>query len=180
MTVRIQGKWLIVGLFLALEGILVIIYNYHNDHDRAAIAFTATVLGGAFALYTYLQGIDERRTQSAHHLIERWTKPDMISMRATLMDIMEGRLDPAKLTRGDPAMQESRLLIVSVLNFLEEISIAVIKRTANEDRLKDFFSSITEQSFAKLEDWIKHERKIDNEPAYYCEFEKLVARWKNR
>jgi Domain of unknown function (DUF4760) len=178
MTLRVPVKWIIVGLFLLLEGILVVIYGYHDDHDRATIAFTATVLGGAFALYTYLQGIDERRTQNAHHLIERWNNADMMSIRLVLLDVMENRLDPKNVTRNDPAILERRSHIVTVLNFFEELSIAVIKKTANEDRLKDFFSSIVQQAFAKLEDWIRAERKTDNEPAYYCHFEVLAERWK--
>lgn len=180
MTLRIPVKWIIVGLFLILEGILVVIYNYHDDHDRSTIAFAATVLGGAFAFYTYLQGIDERRAQNAHHLIERWNAADMMGIRLVLLDVMENRLDPKNLTRNDAAVLEKRSHIVTALNFFEELSIAVLKRTANEDRLEDFFAAIVQQAFAKRDEWIKSERKADNEPAYYCQFEKLVAKWKNK
>jgi hypothetical protein len=102
----------------------------------------------------------------------------MVKIRSVLMDIMESRVDPASLTRGDAGVQESRMLIVSALNFFEELSIAVLNKNADEHRLKQFFAAITSQSFAKLEDWIRHERKIDNEPGYYVEFEALVTRWK--
>ena len=179
MTVKISAKWIIVSSFLILEGILVVIFNYHNDHDRETIAFTATVLGGAFALYTYLQGLDEKRSQNAHHLIERWNATGMVDIRLTLLDVMEHRLDPMTLTRQDLALIGKRMHIVTVLNFFEETAIAVHKRTASDDRLNDFFSSIVKQAFAKLEDWIKHERKLDNEPYYYSEFEKLAVRWKS-
>jgi hypothetical protein len=177
MTVKITAKWLIVGLFLILESILVVIYNFHDEHDRATIAFTATVVGAAFALYTYLEGIDERRTHSAHHLIERWTTPDMVEFRRVLIDLLEDRIDPNLLVRSDVTMRETRLSLVSALNFFEEISIAVIRRTANEDRLKDFFSAIAVQTFARLDGWIKNERKLDNEPTYYSNFEALASRW---
>lgn len=180
MTLKVPRKWLIVGLFLILETILVIIYNFHDDHDRATIAFAATVVGAAFALYTYLQGIEDRRTQKAHRFMERWTTPDMLEIRSVLIEVLEGRIDPASLTRTDTTKKNARLSIVSALNFFEEVSIALLEGTANEDRLKDFFSAIAVQSFAKLEDWIKTERKIDNEPTYYTKFELVTSRWKEK
>jgi hypothetical protein len=178
VTLNVPGKWLIVGLFLFLESILVVIYNFHDDHDRATIAFAATVVGSAFALYTYLQGIEDRRTQKAHRFMERWTTPDMLEIRSVLIDVLEDRIDPASLTRMDITKKEARLSIVSALNFFEEVSIAILEGAANEDRLRDFFSAIAVQSFAKLEDWIKMERKIDNEPTYYIKFEIVTSRWK--
>jgi hypothetical protein len=178
MTFRVPVKWIIVGLFLLLEGILVVIYNYHDDHDRSTIAFAATVLGGAFALFTYLQGIDERKAQNAHRLIERWNNADMMEVRLVLLDIMENRLDPKNITRNDTTLLVKRSHLVTGLNFFEELAIAVLKKTANEDRLKDFFASLVQQAFAKLEDWIRDERKVDNAPEYFCEFELLAAKWK--
>ncbi len=101
----------------------------------------------------------------------------MIPMRDVLIDIMEGRLDPLVLVRTNVDIKARRLLIVSVLNFFEELAIAVLRGSADEDRLKLFFSAIASQSFAKLEDWIRNERKIDNEDGYYTQFEKVVKRW---
>lgn len=178
MTLKISLKWLIVSLFLILEGILVVIFNYHNDHDRETIAFTATVLGGAFALYSYLEGIEEKRIQHAYHLIERWNNVEMLNVRLALLDVVEGRIDATKLIRNDAAVLERRSHMITALNFFEELSIAALKKSANEDRLQEFFSSIVQQSYAKLDEWIKKERSIDNEPHYYVQFECLALKWK--
>jgi hypothetical protein len=180
VTLKVPGKWLVISLFLVLETILVIFYNFHDDHDRATIAFAATVVGAAFALYSYLQGIEDRRTQKAHRFMERWTTPDMLEIRSVLIDVLEGRIDPVSLTRADTTKKEARLSVVSALNFFEEVSIAVLEGTANEDCLKDFFSAIVVQSFAKLEDWIKIERRIDNETTYYTKFELVTSRWRTK
>jgi hypothetical protein len=104
----------------------------------------------------------------------------MVKFRAVLMDLLEGRIDPVVLVRTDIEVQDKRLSVVSALNFFEEVSIAVLRRTANEDRLRDFFSAIVVQAFAKLDRWIEIERKIDNEPSYYTNFETLATRWRKK
>ena len=177
MTFRISSKWLIISLFLISETILVLLYSTQDDRNRRTIAFGGTVLGAAFAFYTFLQGLDERRTMNAHHFIERWTQPDMENIRRVLLAVFEGRTFPASLLRSDPKAHEERFALVGALNFLEAMSLAVLSGTANEDLVKRFYGSVVEQSYAKLEDWIKNERRLDNEPREYCEFEKLVARW---
>jgi hypothetical protein len=178
MTVRINPKWVVLTLFLAIELVLVYVFHNHSDRDRATIAFSATVVGAAFALYTYMKGIDEKRAETAHAFMARWTSPDMVHFRLVLLDILEQRLDPMDLDRKDLALQEKRCAIVSILNFLEEVSIAVHRRAASEDRLKDFYSIIVQQSYGKLEPWIKRERSIDNAPDYYYEFQKLAEQWR--
>ncbi len=69
------------------------------------------------------------------------------------------------LVRHDADVQQKRMCIVTALNFYEEVSIAVLKKTANEERLREFFVAIVQQSFTKLEEWIK--------------FERLSAKWKD-
>ena len=79
--------------------------------------------------------------------------------------------------RCPPDKDSKRAGLVTVLNFYEELAIAALRNTADEDRLYAFFAGIIQQSATCLEGWIKSERAIDNEPDYYCEFLKLVARW---
>jgi hypothetical protein len=179
MTIRINPKWVVLTLFLVIELVLVYEYNHHSDRDRATIAFGATVVGAAFGLYTYMKGIDEKRAETAHLFMARWTAPEMVQFRLVLLDILEHRVDPMDLVRTetDQSIKEKRCAIVSILNFLEEVSIAVHRRAASEDRLQDFYSIIVQQSYGKLEPWIKRERSTDNAPGYYAEFQKLAERW---
>jgi hypothetical protein len=69
---------------------------------------------------------------------------------------------------------------VTILNFYEEMAIAALQKSANEDRLYEFFDAIVGKSASKLLGWIEHEQRLDNEPDYYCEFLKLTARWRQR
>jgi hypothetical protein len=178
MNIRISAKWSLLTLFLAIEFALVAFYHHEAERNRATIAFGATVVGAAFALYTYMEGIDEKRAEASLRFMARWTAPDMVQFRAVLLEIMEQRLDPMTLVRGpDPAILQQRCALVSILNFFEEMAIAVHQKAASEDRLKNFYSIIVRQSFGKLEDWIKRERAADNAHDYYSEFQKLAERW---
>jgi hypothetical protein len=186
MRIEIPTNYAVVGLFLAVEGIFLYAFARSNDHNRGTFAFAAITTAGAFALHTYLAGIDERRTANAHAVIQRWNSPQMLAVRIVLRDITENRLDPATLERkakGEELSADAdgkRALLVTVLNFYEELAIAALHKSANEERLFDFFSGIIQQSATRLEHWIKNERAIDNEPDYYCEFLKLNARWAAR
>jgi hypothetical protein len=186
MRIEIPTNYAIVGLFVAVEGIFLYGFAKSNDHNRATFAFAATVTAGAFALHTYLAGIEERRTANAHALIQRWNSPEMLPVRVILREITENRLEPATLERklkGGELSEDAdgkRALLVTVLNFYEELAIGALHRSANEERLFDFFSGIIQQSATRLENWIRNERAIDNEPDYYCEFLKLNARWAAR
>ncbi|MBX9599387.1 MAG: DUF4760 domain-containing protein [Bryobacteraceae bacterium] len=115
--------------------------------------------------------IDEKRSQYAYSLIERWNRADMVAVRLVFREVTEKRLDPATLMRrGTEAIpkeiDEKRAGVVAILNFFEEVAIAARKGDANEDRLFEFFDGIVRQTYANLEEWIRHERKVDNEPHY--------------
>ena len=88
------------------------------------------------------------------------------------------------MRRGTEAIpkeiDDKRAGVVAILNFFEEVSIAARKGDANEDRLFEFFDGIVRQTYANLEEWIRHERKVDNEPHYYCELQALDGRWIER
>ena len=46
---------MVVGLFVIFETVMLVAFNSQTDRNRATIVFGATVIAGAFALYTYLQ-----------------------------------------------------------------------------------------------------------------------------
>jgi len=183
MRLEIPTRRVVLGLFVAIEGCFLWAFQSASDHNRATLAFAATATAGAFALHTHLAGIEERRAESAQSLIRRWNAPEMLPVRLVLREITENRLEPASLQRSakggemPPEKDSKRAGLVTVLNFYEELAIATLRNSADEDRLYAFFSGIIQQSATCLEGWIKNERAVDHEPDYYCEFLKLVARW---
>ena len=148
MRIEIPTRYAIVGLFIVIEGTLLYAFAGASDRNRATLAFAATATAGAFALHTYLAGIEERRAQNAQGLIRRWNSPEMLPVRAVLREITENKLDPVTLERkakGDLSADADgkRAYLVTVLNFYEELAIAALRRSADEERLFDFFSGLS-------------------------------------
>jgi hypothetical protein len=164
--------------FLVAEAILVAVFHFQNERDRATIIFGASVLGGAFALFTYLQGVEESRAQRARLLIDRWNAQEMRAERTVLRNVLAGNLDIESIKRGNSGKQRAR--VISVLNFFEEIARSIRTRDTREADLRLYFGPLVLVSFRTLQDWIEAERLSDHEPGYYTEFEKLAKRWEGR
>src|ERR1700722_14844337 len=126
--VRLQVPWIWtrVCFFLLVEAVLLAVYSFQPSRVREAIVFGATIVGAVFALYTFLRSIEDRRTQEAARVIERWNAPERSAIRRTLNEITEGQIDPSTLGRtakgeeiaGDH--RDKRMHIVAALNFYEE------------------------------------------------------------
>jgi hypothetical protein len=187
MRVEIPRVPLIVGLFVILEAVVLWLFAQEpSDRRRAVYAFAGTILAGAFALYVYLRGMEDKRTDSAGYLIERWNSPDRYELKKIMKMIADEKLDPATLSRkkkGDDQteeVREQRLKVTAMLNFYEEMAISVKERSVNEDKLYDFFSNVLEDAYARLFAYIETERRIDASAAYFCEMEWLAKRWRQR
>jgi uncharacterized protein DUF4760 len=85
---------------------------------------------------------------------------------------------PGKGAKLDAATLSARSKIVGMLNFYEQVAIAVQIKSADERILRRFFRAVICQSFDNLEGWIKNERTIDNEPRYFTDMEELAKSWK--
>jgi hypothetical protein len=186
MIIKISLVWAAIVLFVASEGALL--YEFHNADDKwkQTIVFGASIVAGAFALFSYLKGIEQGRRQTAERLIDRWTDPSMMPLKDIVREITEGHLDTAQLMRSgkgvklDQSALCARSKVIGMLNFYEEVAIAVRIKSADEDILQRFFRAVILQAFDNLEVWIRNERTIDNESRYYVELEQLVAKWKTK
>lgn len=183
---EIPWIWLRIGLFLLAEGIVVITYHFQQDRTRATLVFLGSVVATAFALYSILRGIEDKRIQEAGKYIERWNASDRTAIRTTMNALSEGNLDPMQLGRHskgevlDAARQEKRVQVISALNFYEELAIGIFENTVEEEKCYRFFSSIIEQTYMGLKGWIENERLIDKNQSYYVEFERLAEQWRRR
>ena len=186
MNIKIPWIWLTVGLFLGIELVLLMIYFQEDDRNRAVILFGATVVAGAFALYSYLHQIQEHRFEEAGKMMERWNAPERVSIRAVMANVTDGRLDISTIQRHhqsqvfDLEAHEIRMKVLSALNFYEELAIGIFEKSVDNDRSIRFFYSIANQAYEKLEEWIKNERNVDHTQTYYIEFEALINLWRKQ
>ncbi len=184
LTLRISIVWLVVVPFVLIECALFAVYLSVGHDAREALAFGASIVACAFALFAYMKGLEERRTKAADKIIERWNNPNLSPMKRYIREICEGSFDSMKVARnpkGDPLSEDLlaiRADVVSILNILEEISLLIRTRSANEEKLRRYFGPVMTQAYNNLKPWIDNERKLDHEDAYYREFEVVVLNWK--
>jgi hypothetical protein len=184
VTLRISIVWLVVVPFVLIECALFVFFLKVGHEAHEDIIFGASIVAGAFALFSYVKGIDESRTQAADRIIERWNNPDLSQMKRCVREICEGLFDPTAVARdpkGAPLGEDALRLradVVAILNIFEEISLLIRTSSANEEKLRRYFRPVMIQAYNNLRPWIENERKLDNEDAYYCEFENVVLRWK--
>jgi hypothetical protein len=186
MKVSIPWIWFNVGLFLLIELGLLGYFSSADDRHRAVLLFLATVIAGAFALYSFLKGIEEHRISQAGKMMERWNAPDRVAIRIVMADVTDGNFDLEKIRRRsaghkfDDQTHALRIQILSGLNFYEELAIGIFEKSIDNERCFRFFNSMADQTWTSLADWIQSERNLDRNQTYYQEFEKLIKGWRER
>jgi hypothetical protein len=193
-TIRIPAIpviWIVMGLFLPIEGVLLWAYHTASREWKDTIVFGATVVGGAFALYGHMKHIEGRRDQYAQKLIERWNdpSPEFELMKDTLRNVYAGTLNLASVMRTRTAAGQivlpndmvTRNRVVGLLNYCEEVALAVRTDQADEALVRRILSGVLEMAWDRFEPWIQGERTVLGPPhgdELYIELQKLVEKWK--
>ncbi len=171
MPLSIKIRFYVPIVFvLAVAGIAAVFsYARAGASMRQVIEFGSIVLGGIVGIYGLLLNVQSARNASARKFIERWTDPQFGPYRKVLSQMVHGK---------DPTLHSlDRQAIVAILNFWEELAIAVLRGEADESILRDFFYTPALVCFRASENWIGETRKQLNQPTAYTSFEKLYRRW---
>lgn len=73
---------------------------------------------------------------------------------------------------------QSRKTAVEVLNFFEEMAVAIHTEAVDQEVLKRFFRSLVRVYWDRYSFWIHSLRKNADSPRAYVELEKMVTKWK--
>jgi hypothetical protein len=184
----IPVTWIVFGLFLPLEGILLWAYHNAPNNWKETIVFGATIVGGAFALYSHMKHIDESRSKAAHKLIERWNNPSskFELMKDTLRNVNAGKLDVRSLmlTRAAngaivlPADMAMRNRVVGLLGFCEEVALLVRTDHADNELIRRILYGVLTRCYELYLPWIEGERLAAGDRELYIELQELIKRWK--
>ena len=181
--------WIVLAIFLPIEAVLVYCYHNADDHMKSTIVFAASVVGGAFALYSHMKHIEEVRVTYAAKLIERWgsAAPNVEGWKDLLRDITAGKINNveqfARRREADekivlPEELGTRSKIVGLLSYAEEIALAVRTNNADGELIRRQLESVLTTSYEKLQSWIDTERKTaNNDRSLYREIELLTKAW---
>jgi hypothetical protein len=180
--------WIVFGLFLPLEGVLLWAYHTAPNNWKETIIFGATIVGGAFALYSHMKHIDETRSRAAQKLIERWNNPsaEFELMKDTLRNVRAGTLNvtTVMLTRAAngaivlPQDMAARNRVVGLLGFCEEVALLVRTDHADSELIRRILYAVLKTSYELYLPWIEGERKAAGDEELYIELQELIKHWK--
>jgi hypothetical protein len=149
-----------------------------------ALAITAAgTIGGTFYVAETIrdQGEQAKRTH-AFEMMARWNSPDLFHSRFAWNKIshqfQQNGAGAVRTYLNDPANENDVTNIRHILNFIEEISIAVREDHADGPLLKRAFRSIVMRAHEALSDWISDHRRATARNDIWEEFEWLYSAWR--
>lgn len=175
--------WMGTGVFLLLEFCCLWVYHF-RWYDRDSILFFATAMGGAFALFSFLKGIEEKRREFAQELIKSWSEPDMQSAIKAIRRYAQGATGSEAYARpafdADVAVEADKATrdeIFAILNFFERICLAIRLKSADEETLKRYYVTIIEKGYIGVEPFILSERGYLGDREAFREVQLVVEKW---
>ena len=130
-----------------------------------------------------------RKTDRALNYISLWNNPNFYIVRDVSTKIKEIIYSDENKNKKDEhpklaneALSKDKDLeqkLIDILNFLEEVSMAVNKQLINEDIIKDFFVHIFERYAQIYNDYINEQRRLKEYEQMYINFTTLNSKWRN-
>lgn len=193
VRLRVPVIWVALGLFVPAELLLLWAYRWAGADWKEVIVFGATVIGGAFALFSHLRSVDEKLLERADHLVQRWSSPELEAHKTIMAQVYSGELTPRDFAvRREasgkivlPGDVQTRRKIMGLLDYAEAVSLAANKRTADEETLRLMLEDVVVKLWIRFQPWIEAEREADqqtpdHENAYYRQLELAAGRWSRR
>jgi Domain of unknown function (DUF4760) len=184
VPVRIFG--VLVVLVVGFTAGYCFLPGERTDLEFLALAVTAAAtIGGSFWVGESLRrGLEQQKKREAFALMARWNSPQLFHARSATHKVLETFKRPGG---GDGAV---RALLNSdenvamnarhVLNFLEELAIAVKVDHADEELLATAFAGLVLRSFRAYQSWIAEHRSAADRQKVWAELEGLYKKWENR
>jgi hypothetical protein len=151
---------------VAIVGLTVIVAYGRVREYRDTIQFASGLVGGAVAIYALLLNVQTRRSTAASRFVERYNEPTFAELRKVLSKAI-----------STPSHTLEPHSVRSLLNFFEEMAIAVNSKEADEKLARGFFFSISGKFYRALEGQIRDLREAGNQPTAFIEYEKMYRRW---
>jgi Domain of unknown function (DUF4760) len=178
LTVLVIAAGLIFWYFPRLHDILTFL---GTGFAMAAGVIAAYYIGKTLQITVNQrdEGLNADKVNKAFSFIQRWNTAPLEERKQwwKLLQSMRSKTSPEiddLLKEG-----ENRTMVVEVLNFLEEMSLAINEGLADEATLIKFFRTILEGYYSLLADWINKQRtdRTHARPRVFVQFEEVAKRW---
>jgi hypothetical protein len=143
----------------------------------------AATIGGAFYVAeTIREQAREGKRAAAFSFVERWNHPAFFYARQSWHEISQvfqrDGADGVQKLLADEAKKQILHDVRHILNFLEEIAMAVREDYADQEILKTFFTGIVIRAHEALADWMPEHRRKTGRPKIWEQFYLLYDAWK--
>ena len=189
LTIHVTIGYLVIyALVIAsIAAALAYFYARSNDDMRKVITYGSSLFGAMVAMLTLIytsqtirQDNDERKNAAAAKFIERWNTPSLtpIKLQWWTLNHELDQLTPEGRSTMLATDLPKRMTATEVLNFFEEMAVAVNTMSADEEFLKRFSRTIVLAYWSRYSYWITEHRKRDGNSRVFVEFQKLAEAWK--
>ncbi|MFH1371764.1 MAG: DUF4760 domain-containing protein [Planctomycetota bacterium] len=175
-----------VAILLLLFGVGLIVAFVLAKNYRSELTYASTVLGGVAALYmAYYIGKSLRQNtiltqqQRSFDMIGFLHSTEMNQVRAFIdSEIKHAKVLPSDIDGKITQKPETEYAVRGILNYFEDISIAIQKGYADEDIMYTDLSFVVPYIFESFKPHVVALRTRLDCQLVYCEAEKLVNAWK--
>jgi hypothetical protein len=154
------------------------------------VVITLATAGGVASAYYVGRGLrataDSNRITRSFSYPARWGDPSWAPARRIVGRVLiecRGKPEPERLRIMKDAIETDSALeveTISVLNFLEELSLAVNLGLADEEVIYRYYRGTVVRTFDLLAPWIREHRDKREAPRRWLELEKLYEAWRGR
>lgn len=182
--IRLSILWFVVVLLAACA--LVGLYHYSAAKYRSTIIFGTSVLGGVLTIWGLLQSAEnlrranyERKLEASARYVERWNNPSYLELKTKWRELNSSveNFTPEEIAAMLERDLEKRITVVEILNFFEEMAVAILTEMADEKLLKRTFCIAIRKAYQRYGHWIDVHRTNRNARAYWSETQTLYERW---
>lgn len=142
----------------------------------------AATLGATFYVGSALRmGVVQRSQIAAFALMARWNSPELFHSRADCYRVLD-----AFRTKGAAGVTEvlgpenAQMNVRHVMNFFEEVAIAVKVGHVDEELLASAFAGLIIRAYNALGAWVAEHRRLTGRQKVWAEVEWLYTRWHDR
>jgi hypothetical protein len=121
--------------------------------------------------------IDFQKKAITMDFAKRWNEPTMKRTRKICREVIDLRSRSAEEAKSIINQENKIDIVIHLLNFFEEIAVAVEYETGNEKMLKEMFKEVVIRTWAGLFLWLTEYRQERNAPMAWEKVETLNGRW---
>lgn len=177
------------GLALVVSVVFIIVYAEY-DQTRQVLRFATLALAAAGGVISAIYiGRGLRQTAESQKIDRtlifalRWSDPQFFNARRAARDVIQPIMNKSpedllaalrKSVAEDPEREHN---LTDVLNFLEQLAVAINKEIVDEETLRELYHTVIVRYYSTLEPWINEMRRLRS-PRLYQDLEALYDRWK--